>query len=117
MSRQALGPLPDVASERLKQPWRDTSDRLAGLIRQGAPQRGGAAVAVAAEPITAGPPRSLGLLAGEELARAGAPGRLVLAADVVSGGVLECPIPAKATSDGRALVFRNRRLEPTLRVN
>jgi len=41
----------------------------------------------------------------------------VLAADVVSGGVLECPIPAKATSDGRALVFRNRRLEPTLRVN
>jgi hypothetical protein len=29
----------------------------------------------------------------------------VLAADVVSGGVPECPIPAKATSDGRALVF------------
>ncbi len=62
-------------------------------------------MAVAAEPITAGPPRSLGLLAAEELARAGAPGRLVLAADVVSGGVPECPIPAKATSDGRALVF------------
>ncbi len=62
-------------------------------------------MAVATEPITAGLPGSLGLLAGEELERAGAPGRLVLAADVVSGGVPECPIPAKATSDGRALVF------------
>jgi hypothetical protein len=50
--------------------------------------------------------RGLGLPSGdEELARAGAPGRLVLAADVVSGGVPECPFPAKATSDGRALVF------------
>jgi hypothetical protein len=30
---------------------------------------------------------------------------LVLAADVVSAGVLECLVPAKATSDGIALTF------------
>ena len=30
---------------------------------------------------------------------------LVLTADVVSGGVLECPVPANATADGAALVF------------
>jgi hypothetical protein len=30
---------------------------------------------------------------------------LILTADVVAGGVLDCPIPAKATSDGIALAF------------
>lgn len=58
---------------------------------------------------------------GRPAAAAGAPGlaallkevndaayrseHLVLCADVVSGGVLECPIPAKATADGLALDF------------